>query len=166
MSAILNALLGWKGCAAIALLCLLAGAGGTWRIMSWREDARAAKVITRTVKQIVYRDRVTEKVVTKYLTVKAADAANTRNLIKDIPNHVTAQADARCILPLGLVRLWNRAVHGPIPDAAAGPDDAASGLACSDLAEAFAEAAGQYDATAHQLMALQDWVRQQRAVKP
>jgi hypothetical protein len=67
-------------------------------------------------------------------------------------------------VPLGLVRLWDDAVHQPVPDAAAGTDDAPSGLACSDLAKAFVEAAGQYDATAHQLTALQDWVRQQREI--
>lgn len=139
---------------------------GVWRVMSWHEQAQQAKVITKTVKQIVYQDRVTEKVVTKYLATKATHAEETRTIIQEVPIYVSKEADARCVVNLGTVRLWNRAVHGAVPDAAAGPDDAPSGLACSDLAKAFAEAAGQYDATADQLIALQGWIKEQRAMWP
>lgn len=161
MSKILSFLGGWKGYAAVAGICLLLGASATWRVMSWRADAQQVKTITKTVEKIIYRDRVTEKVVTKYLAAKAQAAEETRNRIEDVPNHVTPEADAACTVPLGFVRVWNDAVHGPLPDAARGADDAPSGLACSDIAKAFVEAAGQYDATAGQLTALQEWVRQQ-----
>jgi hypothetical protein len=159
---ILALLSGWQGYAAVAAFCLLAGSLGTWRVMSWHEQAQQVQVITRVVKQIEKQQVVTEKVVTKYVAVKAADAENTRTIIQEVPVYVSKESDDRCSINLGTVRLWDRAVHGPVPDAAAGADDAPSGLACSDIAKAFAEAAGQYDATAHQLVALQDWVRGQR----
>lgn len=155
---------GWQGWAALFAVGLLTGSLGTWRVMSWEQQAQQVKTVTRTITQIKYQDRVTEKVVTKYLKAKATQAEETRNRIEDVPAHVTPQADAACNVPLGLIRVWDDAVHQPVPDAAAGTDDAPSGLACSDLAKAFVEAAGQYDATAHQLVALQDWVREQRAV--
>lgn len=155
---------GWQGWAALFAVGLLIGSAGTWRVMSWEQQAQQVKTVTRTITQIKYQDRVTEKVVTKYLQAKATQAEETRNRIEDVPAHVTPQADAACTVPLGLIRVWDDAVHQPVPDASAGTDDAPSGLACSDLAKAFVEAAGQYDAVSHQLMALQDWVREQRAV--
>lgn len=155
---------GFKIYLAVLAVGLALGAGGTWRVMSWEQQAQQVKTVTKTVTQIKYQDRVTEKVVTKYLQAKAAQAEETRNRIEDVPAHVTPQADAACTVPLGLIRVWDDAVHQPVPDASAGADDAPSGLACSDLAKAFVEAAGQYDAVSHQLMALQDWVRQQREI--
>lgn len=163
---VLSALSGWQGYVAALFVGAALAGGGTWRVMSWREQAHQTQVVTKTVKQIQYQDRVTEKVVTKYVSVKAADAQNTKTQIQEIPEHVTPQADARCVVPLGAVRVFRRAAHAPVPDAAAGPDDSASGLACSDLAQAYVEAAGAYDATAHQLTALQEWVREQRAIAP
>jgi len=157
---------GWKGWAALFAIGLSLGSAGTWRVMSWEQQAQKVQTVTRTITQIKYQDRVTERVVTKYLKARAIQAEETRNRIEDVPAHVTPQADAACTVPLGLIRVWDDAVHQPVPDAAAGTDDAPSGLACSDLAKAFVEAAGQYDRTAHQLVALQDWVREQRAANP
>jgi hypothetical protein len=164
MTKLLSLAAGWKGYAAVAALCFLAGASGTWRVMSWHEAAQQTQALVKTVTRIQYRDRVTEKVVTKYLTVKAKAAEDTRNRIEDIPNHVSPEADAACSVSLGTVRVWNDAVHGPVPDAASGADDAPSGLACSDLAKAHVENSGTYDQTAAQLTALQDWIRQQQAL--
>lgn len=152
----------WQLVAGALALGLLLGGTGTWRVMSWHQQAQQVQVVTKTIKQIQYQDRVTEKVVTKYLAVQASAIEHTKTLIQEVPIYVTPEADARCVVNLGTVRLWERAVGGPIPDAAAGPDDAPSGLACSDLAKAVGEVAGQYDLTSNQLTALQDWVRQQR----
>jgi hypothetical protein len=164
LSPALSALSGWQGYLAALLIGAALAGGGTWRVMSWREQAHQAQVVTKTVKQIVYQDRVTEKVVTKYVAVQAKAAENTKAIIQEIPVHVTPEADARCTVNLGTVRLWQRAVHGTVPGPSAGTDDAPSGLACSDMAKAIAEVAGQYDATANQLAALQSWVREQRSL--
>jgi len=160
----LSVLSGWQGYVAALVLGLALGAGGTWRVMSWHEQAQQTQVITKTVKQIVYQDRVTEKVVTQYVKVKGDDIIHTETLLQEVPTYVTKEADARCVVSLGFVRVWNSAVHGPVPDATAGADDAPSGLACSDVAKAAVQIAGTYDATSHQLTALQDWVTQQRAL--
>lgn len=157
---------GWQGYAAIAAICFLLGGTATWRVMSWKEGAQQTQIVTKIVKQIETQQVVTERVVTKYIAVKGKDIENTRTLIQEVPIYVTKEADARCAVNLGTVRLWNRAVHGAVPDPSTGPDDAPSGFACSDIAKAFVEAAGQYDATAHQLVGLQEWVSEQRAAWP
>lgn len=166
MLKLLGALGGWQGYAAIAVACLLAGSFGTWRVMSWREQAHQTQVLIKTVKQIEYRDRISHDVETKYITVVQKVRDNSARQIEDIPTHVTPQADADCPVPLGFVRVFNAATGGSVPDAASGPDGAPSGVALSEVAKASVENAGEYDATSAQLTALQDWVRQQQAVKP
>lgn len=153
----------WQLVAGALAIGLALGGAGTWRVMSWHAQAQQVQVVTKTIKQIQYQDRVTTQVVTKYLTVKAADTAHTETALQGVITHVTPQADVACPVPLGFVRVFNDAAHGPVPDAAAGPDDAASGVALSDVAKATVQNGGNYDAVAHQLTALQDWIRQQRA---
>ncbi len=46
MSGVLNLLTGWKGYAASALIALIVGAGASWKIQSWRYDARIARIET------------------------------------------------------------------------------------------------------------------------
>lgn len=116
------------------------------------------------VKPIIAKQaQITNDVVTKYITVKADTEAKIITRIKEVPVHVTEKADAACVVPLGFVRVFNDAAHGPVPPASAGTDDAASGVKISEVAQASVENSGEYDKLAEQLTALQDWVRQQAA---
>ena len=124
------------------------------------EAAGAARPI------IVKQGEITHDVVTKYVTVKADTEAKTIIRIKEVPIHVTEKADAACVVPLGFVRVFNDAAHGPVPPASAGTDDAPSGVALSEVAETSVQNSGQYDLLAEQLKALQDWVRKQQAANP
>jgi len=124
------------------------------------EAQNAAKPI------IAKQGEITREVVTKYVTVKAQDEAKTIIRIKEVPIHVTEKADAACTLPLGFVRVFNDAAHGPVPPAAAGTDDAPSGVALSEVAQAAVQNSGEYDLLAAQMMALQDWVRLQQKANP
>jgi len=111
---------------------------------------------------VVHQANITYTISMKYEALKLSDEKQTAKLIQEIPAHVTPQSDAACSIGLGLVRVWNAADHGPIPDATAGPDDTPSGLALSDLARVETENAGEYDKLAHQLTALQEWVTKQQ----
>ena len=124
------------------------------------EAAGAARPI------IVKQGEITHDVVTKYVTVRAQDEAKIITRIKEVPIHVTEKADAACTVPLGFVRVFNDAAHGPVPGPAAGTDDAASGVALSEVAETSVENSGEYDKLTHQLTALQDWVMQQHKANP
>ena len=156
---------GWKGYTALALACFLAGSLGTWRVMSWREQAHQARVVIRTVTQIVTRDRITARVGADFEAVRVRHSEETRNRIHEVPIHVTVQVDHDYPVPCGFVRVFNAATHGPIPDPASCPDDAPSGVAFSEVGRVESENAGQYDAIADQLRALQDWVRRQQAAQ-
>ena len=121
------------------------------------EAAGAARPI------IVKQGEITHDVVTKYVTVAAETKAKIVYRIKEVPIHVTEKADAACVVPLGFVRVFNDAAHGPVPGPAAGTDDAASGVALSEVAKTSVQNAGEYDLISEQLKALQEWVRKQQA---
>jgi hypothetical protein len=152
------------------IACALAVVAGVWwyghhqynngYLAAQEEAAGAARPI------IVKQGEITHDVVTKYITVAAETKAKTIIRIKEVPIHVTEKADAACTVPLGFVRVWNDAAHGPVPGPAAGTDDAASGVALSEVAQAAVQNSGEYDLLANQMMALQDWVRLQQKANP
>jgi hypothetical protein len=122
-----------------------------------------AKAVTRIVDR---QSRITLAVSQTFDAVKIADAAATRQQLQKVTTHVSQKADADCPVPLGFVRVFNHAAHGPVPEAAAGADDTPAGTRLSDVAKTTVENDGQYDQVADQLRALQDWVRQQQALHP
>lgn len=152
------------------IACALAVVFGIWwyghhqynngYLAAQEEAAGAARPI------IVKQGEITHDVVTKYITVAAETKAKTIIRIKEVPIHVSEKADAACIVPVGFVRVFNDAAHGPVPGPAAGTDDTASGVALSEVAKASVENNGEYDKLANQLKALQDWVLQQQAANP
>jgi hypothetical protein len=132
-----------------------------------RGEAAVKAAQAKAVTQIVDRQsRITFHVSQTFDAVKISDAAATQKQVQEIPSHVSQKADADCPVPLGFVRVFNGAAHGPVPQAAAGADDTPSGAQLSDVARATVENDGQYDQVADQLKALQDWVRQQEAANP
>jgi hypothetical protein len=124
---------------------------------------REAKAVTQIVDR---QSRITLQVSQSFDAVKIADAAATQTQLQKVRTHVSEKADADCPVPLGFVRVFNGAAHGPVPQAAAGADDAPSGASLSDVARTTVENDGQYDQVADQLKALQDWVRRQEALAP
>jgi hypothetical protein len=132
-----------------------------------RGEAAAKAQSARAVTQVVERQsRITLQVSQSFDAVRIADASATQTRLNEVKSHVSPKADADCPLPLGFVRLFNDAAHGAVPQAAAGADDTASGLALSDVAETTVANDGQYDQVADQLRALQDWIREQEALRP
>lgn len=150
---------------AVALAVGVALGGlGTWRVMSWKEQAATAAVATRTVQQVKLQDAATYIVGAEFEAVRVTIAEDTRNRLNQVENHVSPQADAACPVPLGFVRVWNDAAHGPIPEPTAGPDGAPSGVALSAVGKTHVENAGQYDQIVNQLTSLQNWIRRQQAL--
>ena len=165
MSRLLTLVAGWKGYAAVAALCLVIGASGSWRVMTWRQEASDAKTATHTVQVVERRGKITFDVEMKFERLRLADAAATRKRQEEIPQHVTPEMDHDYPVPCGFVRVFNAATRGPIPDAAGCPDDAPSDVALSAVGQVETRNDGQYDQVADQLRALQDWVRAQSRVK-
>lgn len=104
----------------------------------------------------------------KQIVVQHDIQIQTRTIVKEVPTYVSAEADARCVLPVGFVRLFNAAATGADPaavtDPAGRPDEAPSGIECSEVAETVAESFGAARSNAAQLTGLQAWNLEQAAL--
>lgn len=170
IAAALKALAGWKGYAAIGGVMLAVGFAGGWTVRDWKAGADGEAVAqekVREVTRIVYRERdqadATSRIETAAAEAQAEIRTVTRTLIREVPVYVTPDADARCVVPAGFVRVHDAAAAGrPVPEPAGVADDAPSGLELSAVAAAVAENYGDVcQANARQLSDLQAWVREQ-----
>lgn len=164
VSTVTGALSGWQGYAAALGCGLVLGGLGVWRVESWKEQAQVTQAAVATVRKIELADSITYQVGITFQGISAADQAHTNELLEEVSVHVTPEIDLTHPVPCGFVLMFNGSTHGTVPDPATCPDDAPSGVTLSDVARATVENNGEYDQVAHQLSALQDWVRQQEGV--
>ena len=173
LTASIKALAGWKGYAALGGVMLAVGFAGGWTVRDWKAGAEgeaAAKEQVKVVERIVWRERaqadVTSRIETRAAEAQVQIRTVTRTLIQEVPVYVTPDADDRCIVPVGFVRLHDAAAAGgAVPEPAGLADDAPSGLELSAVAAGVAENYGDVcRANAQQLSDLQAWVREQQRV--
>lgn len=177
MDRLLARLAGWKGYALTAAAALALGVAGGWTLRDWKagaDAAQAARSDLREAIRVVDRERdqadVTSQVEARATETQVQIRTVTQTIIKEVPIYVPAEADARFVLPAGLVRVHDAAASGdPLPEPPGQPDDAAWHLEASDvppsgLATTIAENYGMCRADMARFADLQDWVRQQQAV--
>jgi hypothetical protein len=116
-------------------LGLLAGllAGG-WLGADWQEGQFAKATVAQQkteLRDIVKADFITEKAGEESAAHQQKIQVITRTIVREVPNHVTAQDDAACTVPLGALRLLDAAARGlpPVPGPAGRSDGAAPGMA-------------------------------------
>lgn len=142
----------WRAYAFASAAGLVLGFGGGWKVRGWiaQEDAvKQARAQILAVEQVRSVERNLAKetaeigahVEARSGTVRTA----TREIVERIPSHVSSEADARCAVPAGFVRVHDAAALG-VPPVAASPgqsDEAASGVELSAVARTVA---GNYGA--------------------
>lgn len=160
MSALIPAPYRWLAMALlVAAACALAWLKGAshvhdqWDLADARRDAASAKRQVRVAGKVA-------AVVTRYVErVKVVREAG-ETIIKEVPVYVTQDADRRCPVPAGFVRLWNGANRGELPAPDGSVDEAASPVVLSDIAAQHGREAKQCRATEEQLIELQNAVRE------
>lgn len=85
----------------------------------------------------------------------------TRTIIEKVPVYVTAQADDRCIVPVGFVQLHDAAAASSIPAAPGGPVEADSGVPLSAVAGTVASNYGVAREWEAEVRAWRAWYREQ-----
>lgn len=88
----------------------------------------------------------------------------TRTLIKEVPIHVTAESDNRCVVPLGAVRVLDAAATGN-PTISYGPGesaDQASGVELSGVVSNVTDNYGYTRELEAQVIGWQDWYERVR----
>lgn len=125
---------------------------GRWEALQAAAQARAAGIVQR---QAVASATVGATVTERQAQVRTV----TQTLIKEVPIYVTAEADRRCDVPAGFVRLHDAAAAGlpAAPDPAGRPADAASGVALSAVGETVVANYGACRTAIEQLTGWQAW---------
>jgi hypothetical protein len=118
-------------------------------------QARAA------VPVVVKQGEATERVVVQFRDRVTRIKGDTVTVTKEIVRYVPASADP--VLPRGWLLLHDAAATGAVPPPAEGSDVAAPAVAASAALRGVVENYGTCHANAAQLVALQEWVREQYA---
>lgn len=100
------------------------------------EAARLAEASRKAAKVSLASASISAQVQRDLGAALDRNAALTRQLQQKATTYVTSEADRRCVIPAGYVRLRDAAGAGvdPLPAATGGPVNANSGLVLSDLA--------------------------------
>lgn len=136
--------------------------GGYGVQMYWKgEITRQKEEIARLEKQ---SGVVTEKVVIQYKEKVKIVKEKGNVIIRKVPEYITRESDAKCIIPNSFVVLHDSAAKNEIPDPARGVDETASGVKLSEVAKTVTLNYNSYHQLTEQLKALQDWVKQQEKI--
>ena len=146
------------GVALIAALCLY-GWITNHRIATAEARATAAEANERTLQGQFAQKQASDHIVVQYVDRVQVVHDIGATITKEIPVYVTAQADARCVVPVGFARVHDAAAAGVLPSTPSAADAQPSGLALSAVAGTVVDNYTTCHTTAAQLTALQDWVR-------
>ena len=138
----------------------LKGAGHVqhqWDAEITRQAALAAQVKHQQAEASV-------RVVTKYVDRIKVVREKGDAIIKEVPLYVPVEADAACTINRGFVRLHDAAATYAIPRASRVADARPADITLSTVATTLVDNYQRCHENAEQLIALQDWVRQVRAV--
>jgi hypothetical protein len=142
---------------------LLAALGGYLWLTHHQLAAAETRAITaeqsaRDAKGELAANKASEHIVTVYVDRVQVVHEVGSTITKEIPVYVNAQADARCIVPLGFARVHDAAA-AVLPAPPGSTDAQPSGLALSTVAGTIVDNYTTCHGTSAQLTALQDWVR-------
>lgn len=128
-----------------------------------RERAANAKLVAEAMAQADKAAKASAAISETARRDHAADLARiadlTTKLQQKVPIYVTPEADRRCVIPAGYVRLRDAAGAGvdPVPPAAGGSVDSDSGLVLSDLAENDVTNAAAFHTAIAEVKAWRGW---------
>ncbi len=170
----------WKFRALIGAGVAVVAVLGLWAVWVHRgHELASAKALAASEGQTIAQmkaneahqaavSKISDAAEQKQIVIQHDIQVQTRTVVKEVPKYVTPEADARCILPAGFVRLYNAAALGSDPASVPVPaglaDGAPSGIACSEVAADLADNFGIARANAAELSGLQDWNVEQTKV--
>ena len=129
-----------------------------------RWDAEIARQAAQTAQVQQQQAEASVQVVTQYVDRIKVVREKGDAIIKEAPIYVPVEADAACTIQRGFVRLHDAAATNAIPRAPGIADASPADIALSTVATTLVDNYQRCHENAEQLIALQDWVRQVRAV--
>jgi hypothetical protein len=128
-----------------------------WKLKVKEAEAQAAKKETAAAETTV-------KVVTKYVKQIQVVKETGDVIIKEIPTYITKVDDSKCVVPNGFVLLHDSASRNEVPDTSRAPDEGASKVKISGVAETVIDNYTTYYQVSEQLKSLQQWVKEQQKI--
>lgn len=181
MGKVLGFLGGIKVYLAVALVsAALAGAGG-FKLAWTLQDGNIAKIekkagedkaaaVAAALRQERSQNKLSADAGAKAEKHQAEVRTVARIIREKVPVYVTPEADDRCIVPVGAIRLLDAAAAGADPDASlvapGEPNDAPSGVDCSRIVDVVAENYALYRSVSAQLNDILDLEEAQKALNP
>jgi len=143
--------------ATLSLVCWLKGAAHAER----RFDALRAKEQAEALEHVQRLARAANEIDVVWVNTTTTVRERARVITREVPVYVSPEADARCTVPRGFVRLWNADLQADTPAAApGGGHDEPAGLALSDVArDGVLAAKERFALNRAALEACQAWVR-------
>jgi hypothetical protein len=154
----------WQACLVALALGTAGGGFLVYKVMHNANEAAITQQAKATVAYVVRANGINTNLGTLYVPQYVFIQGNTARIQQEIPQHVTPQIDRTYHVPLGFVRVFNDASHGPVPGPAAGSDADPSGVPISDVARAHAADEGTLDVCRKELSEWWDWYDQQSAL--
>lgn len=129
------------------------------RVRAAEEAAAAALGREGALAKELRLERGKERVITRYVDRVRVVREQADTIIKEVPIHVTPQADSRCDVPVGFVGVHDAAARNlPLDQPARNPDAPAAGVALSAVAATVTGNYGTCHEIREQLIALQAYV--------
>ena len=150
--------------------CLMCTIGG-WKLRDHdyqkhlKADAVAAQKASERAREVEgNNEEIGQEVGREVEEAKTQIQYVTRTLIKEVPIHVTAESDNRCVVPLGAVRVLDAAATGnPTISYAPGESaDQASGVELSGVVSSVTDNYGYTRELEAQVIGWQDWYERVR----
>ena len=164
-------ILNWQGYAMAGTVGLAVGFGGGWKLRDLiaASDARKAaveavkqanKTIAKTQQSAVITQGVGERVEKAQVEIRY----QTREVVRNVPFYVTKEADRRCDVPLGFVRLHDASATGKaaVPYGSGESADTPSGLVLSTVSSTVGENYGYARELEQQVIGWQSWYAEQK----
>ena len=136
-----------------------------WYGHSRYEDGYKAASVQSLIKQqkvIVAQNKVTTKVITKYIPKLHVVYMRGKTIIKEVPVYVTNKDNSKCIINTGFVQLWNSANGVPVSNTTRTANETPSPVKLSDVEAEHARESTICAATQLQLISLQKWIHQEQ----
>lgn len=134
------------------------------RLNSAEDRAQLAEGAKANLQSELAEARGNVRVVTRYVDRVQVVRERGATIMKEVPVYVTAEADARCPVPVGFVRVHDAAAQNlPLHRPAGDPDAPAPGVTLSAVAGTVAGNYQQCHEVREQLIGLQDYVQRLQA---
>lgn len=171
MSAFFAFLMNTKMNLLVTLLAITMSVFVGWKVRDYdfqkhlKADAEAALDASEAAREVEGKnEEISQDVGREVEEAKTQIQYVTRTLIKEVPIHVTAESDNRCVVPLGAVRVLDAAATGnPTISYAPGESaDQASGVELSGVVSNVTDNYGYTRELEAQVIGWQDWYERVR----